>query len=434
MTVDGRQPAVSVGLSLYEMALYFRDLGCWTAMNFDGGGSTTMVVRGNVVNKPSDRLGPRTVVSGLLVMHEGPTGPVTQLELLPQNASLRVPAGTQMVLECRGRDAQRNPVELEPQRLRWHCEDTVGRLDPHATTCTLLVSDRPTTGSVSVVYELTSGEQLRATKTVSVQQVTSLQLEPSPLLLSSGEEILPKIEARTAEGPLDVSLSVLRFQPSNDCVNVTRQRIKGMRKGEGCLGVELGAYRTEVPFYVDEVTTRVVCAFDDIVTTTLHGTRFEVRQSMVALDQSRQREGRGCLAWRYAMTKGGVSKIILPLGAEIPGRPGKLALWIWGDGKEAWLRGEVVDAAGKHFLLDFTDGSVGITWKKQWKQVVVPLYQLVPRPSNPGAKPQFPIKIAELYLAQDQEALKAKGEILIDSLEALYPPENSRLKCSDAGR
>ena len=37
------------------------------ALNLDGGGSTTMVVKGQVVNHPSDATGPRKVSDSILV-------------------------------------------------------------------------------------------------------------------------------------------------------------------------------------------------------------------------------------------------------------------------------------------------------------------------------------------------------------------------------
>jgi hypothetical protein len=37
-------------------------------MNFDGGGSTTMVVKDNIVNTPSDGTGEREVGNALLVL------------------------------------------------------------------------------------------------------------------------------------------------------------------------------------------------------------------------------------------------------------------------------------------------------------------------------------------------------------------------------
>lgn len=49
---DGRS-SESAGLSLYELAQLLQSLGVQTAYNLDGGGSSTMVYEGRVVNQPS---------------------------------------------------------------------------------------------------------------------------------------------------------------------------------------------------------------------------------------------------------------------------------------------------------------------------------------------------------------------------------------------
>lgn len=49
---DGRT-SESTGLSLYELANVLKDLGCTTAYNLDGGGSSTMVFNNEVVNNPT---------------------------------------------------------------------------------------------------------------------------------------------------------------------------------------------------------------------------------------------------------------------------------------------------------------------------------------------------------------------------------------------
>ena len=77
VTVDGRQPGHSVGMTLEELAeLMTTKLPQFTksgqpafqAVNLDGGGSTTMVVRNTVVNRPSDQTGERPVANALLVV------------------------------------------------------------------------------------------------------------------------------------------------------------------------------------------------------------------------------------------------------------------------------------------------------------------------------------------------------------------------------
>ena len=55
-------------MTLVELADVMRGLGVWQAMNFDGGGSTTMVIGGRVVNTPSDPAGEREVGNALLIV------------------------------------------------------------------------------------------------------------------------------------------------------------------------------------------------------------------------------------------------------------------------------------------------------------------------------------------------------------------------------
>ena len=54
VTIDGREPGRSVGMSLYEATDFMIALGATDAINLDGGGSATFVESGKVVNQPSD--------------------------------------------------------------------------------------------------------------------------------------------------------------------------------------------------------------------------------------------------------------------------------------------------------------------------------------------------------------------------------------------
>ncbi len=53
VVVDGRQ-SHSIGMTLLELALFMQEQGAVHAMNLDGGGSSEMVIKGKVMNKPSD--------------------------------------------------------------------------------------------------------------------------------------------------------------------------------------------------------------------------------------------------------------------------------------------------------------------------------------------------------------------------------------------
>ena len=59
MVLDGRQEPFSCGGSMEEIAQIMLDAGCVVAMNLDGGGSSTMVFRNQIINNPTGGFGNR---------------------------------------------------------------------------------------------------------------------------------------------------------------------------------------------------------------------------------------------------------------------------------------------------------------------------------------------------------------------------------------
>lgn len=85
VTIDGRQTA-SVGMSFSEMATFLSGtLGATDAVNLDGGGSTTMVVNGSLVNVPSDG-SQRSVSNAVLLVRETAASPETLADSFPDGA------------------------------------------------------------------------------------------------------------------------------------------------------------------------------------------------------------------------------------------------------------------------------------------------------------------------------------------------------------
>ena len=66
VAVEGRQET-SDGMSLAELGDFLISIGVFQAMNFDGGGSTTLVIDGRLVSRPSDPSGERPVGNAILV-------------------------------------------------------------------------------------------------------------------------------------------------------------------------------------------------------------------------------------------------------------------------------------------------------------------------------------------------------------------------------
>jgi len=68
VAVDGKQPGCSVEASFEESALIMQALGAEEAVNLDGGGSTTMTVGEDLVNRPSDLTGERPIGDAIVLV------------------------------------------------------------------------------------------------------------------------------------------------------------------------------------------------------------------------------------------------------------------------------------------------------------------------------------------------------------------------------
>lgn len=67
--VDGRQPRLSMGMTLTELADYMLKLGCTLALNLDGGASSTFWLEGQVLNSPCHGR-EREIANGLVVVQK----------------------------------------------------------------------------------------------------------------------------------------------------------------------------------------------------------------------------------------------------------------------------------------------------------------------------------------------------------------------------
>jgi len=67
LVIQGRTPGVAAGASLQEEAQALLELGCYEALNLDGGGSSCMLINGKETITPSDAAGQRPVPAVFLI-------------------------------------------------------------------------------------------------------------------------------------------------------------------------------------------------------------------------------------------------------------------------------------------------------------------------------------------------------------------------------
>ncbi len=114
----------------------------------------------------------------------------------------------------------------------------------------------------------------------------------------------------------------------------------------------------------------------------------------------------------------GTSGVYLKPQQPLPleGYPKALGLWLHGDGQGHWLRGEITDAAGQRYPINFTASSpAGLDWTG-WGYVEADLPQ--------GLEPPLAITAPIRYMALDGSE-KGRGTLLIDEVWAIYSRDGS---------
>jgi hypothetical protein len=72
IVVDGRRTGHSIGMTHKELAQWMLMIGCSSALNLDGGGSSTLWHQGKVANRPSDG-SPRRIGNAIVMTRQIPT-------------------------------------------------------------------------------------------------------------------------------------------------------------------------------------------------------------------------------------------------------------------------------------------------------------------------------------------------------------------------
>ncbi|MDZ7268136.1 MAG: phosphodiester glycosidase family protein [candidate division KSB1 bacterium] len=125
VVVDGRQPGYSVGMTLAELANFLSELGCTQAINLDGGGSSTLVVRGEVVNRPSDLTGERPVANALLLLCSAQGTTPAYLKISPPRVEAL--AGDSVRFRISLTDSFFNPIAIAPAAITWRVPPALGK-------------------------------------------------------------------------------------------------------------------------------------------------------------------------------------------------------------------------------------------------------------------------------------------------------------------
>ncbi|MGD8190357.1 phosphodiester glycosidase family protein [Brevibacillus ginsengisoli] len=417
--VTAEKSANSRGVSLAELGQIMVELGAYRAMNFDGGGSTTLAARNlgetsaKVAMTPSEG-SERRVPTGLAVYNTAPQGSL---------ASFQITGPTELLIGQEAEysvgkayDSHYQPYKINPSDVVWTAAQTdAGTVDRNRFTAT----KSGTVGLVAQVGGVTKQQDIHVYSGADVQQIA---VSPNPIYIGLGQTMDLDVKVKTKSGktitanPRSVKGSIDSDVAS---LNDQLQIVASNKEGNAKLTLSYDGVSTSVPIVVGEVEQPWL-TFDNQVgmyhtaipdTLSSQGSFAAVSGDNVPVYRSKKSAK---LTYNFAgADKNDVRIAYGRLGANpvaIPGKPFGLGVWVYGDNSNHWLRAEVLDAKGKTYYVDLAKQ---IDWTG-WKQV---------KGSFPG-EAVYPLSLRSIYVVntpENTDQRPEKGTLYFDELSLLYP-------------
>jgi hypothetical protein len=412
VTVDGRQPGYSIGLTELELGNYMKEWGCYQALNLDGGGSSTMVVRGVIKNSPSDPGGERSVSNSLLLISTAPTGLLRYVNISPKK-SFTV-AGTNTQFSVSGFDQYYNPVTVPPASVQWSCNPSLGTI----TNSGLFSAGNDTTSG----YVYVTADTLIDSALVYVTNIASITLSPEPVILQPGQQQLITATAKdNYNNVIPLPGTAYSWTVTGGVGTITSGGyFTAVTQGNGFINAQYDSVIGSASVMVGSSTYIIVDPFNTTAGYTITGALANLSQCSFTADTNIFISSPSAGKLHYSFTTGGTSAVYLNRDTPISGTPDKVGVSVYGDGRAHWLRAEFKDADNEKFLFNLTDGTPGINWTNEWRYIEKFFTEAIAHWGNPAAVLTFPVTWTRFYLTETNDAKKDSGTIYFDDFKVHF--------------
>jgi hypothetical protein len=409
VTIDG-----SKGVYLDELAKIMAELGAYRAVNFDGGGSTTMAARmlgetqAKLINVPKGG-SERRVPTGLAVYNTAPPGELAGFYIAGPNELL---IGQTVEVTTKAYDNHYLPYTIDPSQIVWETsEPNAGVFDGSRFTANK-------SGPVTIVGRVGNITQQKDVYVISGSDVQEIVVSPNPINIAPGQTLTLDVKVKTKKGQL-LQAAPLSVQASTDTpaasVNDKLQLVAGDQPAVGTLTIEYDGFRTNIPFTIGQFEQPWL-TFDNQVG--MHHAGYPASLgtsgSFTAVSEPVFRTRKAAkLTYNFSQAPANDVRIAYGrIGSKpetLPGKPIGLGLWVYGDNSNHWLRAEVIDAKGKTVYVDLAKQ---IDWTG-WKQVK----------GYFPAGVSYPVQLKSIYVVDRVEDNNQhdKGTLYFDEASLLMP-------------
>jgi hypothetical protein len=223
ITVDGRQ-IPSAGMTLHELADFMVDIGVHTGINLDGGGSTTMVVRGRIDNRVAADGEGRPVTNALAVISSAPEGDLARVRL--RHDTLKVFRGLTHTFLVDGIDENFHRKAFDTSMVRFEADPRIGEISAAGAFQSVA---SPGSGYVVMHY----GDWADSTYVI-LKDVGSLDISPREVLLDTTRTFAFTFRAFDTDGARQsVSQSEISWSVTDEMIGSVSQSgvFRGLQEG-----------------------------------------------------------------------------------------------------------------------------------------------------------------------------------------------------------
>ena len=403
VTVDGRAPGRSVGISRPMFAGLFAALGASDAMAFDSGGSAEMVVRHlgdfgvSVAGAPSDGR-ERAIADGLFILNAAAAGPAARLILRVPAPALLV--GSRLTLSVRAVDANLQPVTVDPAQVAFApangCHGAI--VGPGSA----MRAVQPGCADIAADAGGIQGDVARVTV---VDRVAQIAVTGYDRFVPTGKTVRFGAAAKTADAlPVAVDPEAVRWSSTG-----TGARMRA----HGALVTGIRPARVDVTAYIGDASrTETILVGEHAAPIALLPSAWRYKAIPADLpggvDDEQAPDGAAALRLGYDFSRAGSTRAAYAQAAiGLGGAPLAIAIEVYGDGNGAWLRAAYRNADG-------VDDTITLARRIQWTgwktiRVAMP------------ASARFPITLTRLYAIEPNPKGIEQGSLWFRNLEAIYP-------------
>ncbi len=420
VALDGRQ-SHAVGMEQSELAKLMIELGAYNALNFDGGGSTTMVARHqgdknlSLINSPSDGA-QRSVAAGLGVFSVAPPSELDGIILDAADGNVFV--NTSRKIDIMGYDRYLNPIDVDKSKVTFSVTGVKGEFVgntfyPKSTGKAVI---KATIGNISSTIEV---QVLESPLSLSLNaDSVKVPLNGTKTFTITGTD---KNGYTTTINPADVKWSV-----NGGIGSFVDGVFKASNSGTGYVDASIGNVHAYCAVAVASNKFTVIDGFEEFNGTYMSSPDKLPGSYEISREVKKSGYYSGRLTYNFSTTLEGTraayisyadKEVTIAQGAE------RLGIWVYNDHTSSnWLRAELYDSAGSKQIVEFTKE---MNWDG-WKYLDVSLANI-----------KLPARVSRIYIAQ-VNPVSDKGVIYFDnlstsvssypSLENVKVPPNTEFK------